>query len=381
MQCWAAFFVAGLFATPLLAESALPSTCASPKAQSESALLQTHVSRVRVAEAAMIEESDFSGTLTYISLRSTGSSILTSILQRFCDAHGRTCGILSADSPTPMNSSSMDLGHVEEFAATAKHAASSDVFPAKVVLAPAMTTPVTPDSFKIAMFQQPYDRLMSSYRSSNASAAVSLLGMLKNGTETFDCGTVGAPMSELLNETQVRELDFVLLSEEYDRSLMMLRRRLGWSMLDMMYYRVPQPEPDEDLQEALEAMDTHFHKRLGNLNSATINFLRYCAGGNETRVYARANERFWQQWQNLTVEQRHDVETDLVQFQAARQQLQQCCSEHSADAYCQQLLEDPETVMSFRDVLNGTELLQRVYRKLSPSSCLSAVKGQMPEGN
>mmetsp|Transcript_47709 Transcript_47709/g.111276 ORF Transcript_47709/g.111276 Transcript_47709/m.111276 type:complete len:224 (+) Transcript_47709:2-673(+) len=145
-------------------------------------------------------------------------------------------------------------------------------------------------------------------------------------------------MSDQVSPEQVDDLDFVMLTEEYDLSLMMLRRKLGWSMVDMLYRR-QRDNHEAELVSASEAFEEYLSQPLHALNEATQLYLQNCIGGDESRVYQLASRAFHAQWEALSATEQQEVRSDESRFSAAQDTLLQCCRNSPSDSYCVGLLE------------------------------------------
>eukprot|EP00971_Amphidinium_carterae_P213152 4230458-Amphidinium_carterae.1 len=108
-----------------------------------------------------------------------------------------------------------------------------------------MLNTLIPGNFKIGLFRTPLPRMMSAFRHHYPTERVKdTMEALKRDQHIDDCGgRSGRLMSSQISPNQVEELDFVMLTEYYDWSLMMLRQKLGWSMFDMMYRSLKDEHP------------------------------------------------------------------------------------------------------------------------------------------
>eukprot|EP00971_Amphidinium_carterae_P328809 6460886-Amphidinium_carterae.1 len=140
-------------------------------------------------------------------------------------------------------------------------------------------------------------------------------------------------MSDQLSPEQVQELDFVMLTEQYDLSLMMLRRKLGWSMFDMVYRR-QRADHTPEIVTATAAFEEYLSQPVSTLNEATQLYLQNCVGGNEFALYQSANRTFYAQWEALSATEQQEVRSDESRFSAAQDTLLQCCRNSPSDSYC-----------------------------------------------
>eukprot|EP00971_Amphidinium_carterae_P150672 2987123-Amphidinium_carterae.1 len=99
---------------------------------------------------------------------------------------------------------------------------------------------------------------------------------LKRNSMPAVCGgPTSYPMAKQIKPEQVGELDLVMLTEKYDLSLMMLRRALRWSLFDMMYRRMKSEHAD-DLMKATATFVDYLSQPVGELNTATRDYLEAC---------------------------------------------------------------------------------------------------------
>eukprot|EP00971_Amphidinium_carterae_P065099 1290259-Amphidinium_carterae.1 len=118
-----------------------------------------------------------------------------------------------------------------------------------------------PGNFMISLFRDPFDRIMSSFRHGDAATVLATMESLKQNFKSSNCGAASYAMAKQLTPEQVEDLDLVMLTEEYDFSLMLLRRALGWSMFDMLYRRLKENRED-DLVNATTSFAEYLSKPL-----------------------------------------------------------------------------------------------------------------------
>eukprot|EP00403_Amphidinium_massartii_P031201 CAMPEP_0178387962 /NCGR_PEP_ID=MMETSP0689_2-20121128/9347_1 /TAXON_ID=160604 /ORGANISM="Amphidinium massartii, Strain CS-259" /LENGTH=377 /DNA_ID=CAMNT_0020008349 /DNA_START=95 /DNA_END=1228 /DNA_ORIENTATION=- len=310
----------------------------------EAALVQLSSKRVRSKDYNdLYEDGKMIDKVVFIKTQSTGSSTLTSILHWFCENHHKRCFIY----PEGLASGSTVQREGLLSILTEEAGYSLDIWPNHVILETDLLDELIPGNFKISLFREPLSRLMSSFRHvepsvSGSSAedalleAQTVLDALKNGTVPDKCGNAAVKMSKQVPIEKFQDLDFILLTEEYDLSLMMLRRALGWSVRDMLYRRM-KDEHNEELTEVVEELQTLLQ---GNSTPAVEEFLAECSGRNDTVVYQLAREAFEQQWHSFSTEEQMEINADLRVFQAALAALEECCDSHVDDALCQHMAID-----------------------------------------
>eukprot|EP00971_Amphidinium_carterae_P150120 2975776-Amphidinium_carterae.1 len=290
--------------------------------------------------------------IVFIKLHKVGSSTLSSILHRYCDVHGKNCFVEPNYVHPGITVTESELGSI----VTTFHSGTLpalDIWPNHVIMNTTMLDMLIPGNFKIALFRTPLTRTMSAFRHVNDTKWVdSMMASLMNNVYTNCSGVpsgmhlsdVMLLMSEQVSPEQVQELDLVMLTEQYDLSLMMLRRKLGWSMFDMVYRR-QRADHALEVVAATAAFEEYLSQPVSALNEATRLYLQNCIGGNESTVYHFANRTFFAQWEKLSAQEQQEVKKDVSRFSAAQSLIVQCCHNNPADSYCVGLLEgdDPWT--------------------------------------
>mmetsp|Transcript_22572 Transcript_22572/g.51670 ORF Transcript_22572/g.51670 Transcript_22572/m.51670 type:complete len:423 (+) Transcript_22572:52-1320(+) len=284
------------------------------------------------SEAGVIEK------IVFIKLHSVGSSTMTSILHHYCELHDKNCFVYPVHLAPGSTLGSDDLGSIVA-AFSSSDIPDLDIWPNHVVMETGMFEALIPGNFMISLFRDPFDRIMSSFRHGDAATVLATMESLKQNFKSSNCGAASYAMAKQLTPEQVEDLDLVMLTEEYDFSLMLLRRALGWSMFDMLYRRLKENRED-DLVNATTSFAEYLSKPLGELNTATREYLAECMGADETAVYLSAKTRFQRQWEDLDSDEQQKVLDDTAKFQSTLALLEECCESHSNDSYCIALLED-----------------------------------------
>jgi len=328
-----------------------PSSC---ELSSQVELMQTRVVYSRAttsnATSSSFLQKQADGVIdkiVFIRLHKVGSSTLTSVLHRYCEFHGKNCYV----EPTYHAGKLVTESELQSIVATfqSRPLPALDIFPNHAIMNTTLLEALIPGNFKVALFRTPLSRTMSAFRHFNNSKWVnSMMASLMNNVYT-NCS--GAPlrsytylpdvmtlMSDQLSPEQVQELDFVMLTEQYDLSLMMLRRKLGWSMFDMVYRR-QRADHTPEIVTATAAFEEYLSQPVSTLNEATQLYLQNCIGANESALYQSANSTFYAQWEALSATEQQEVRSDESRFSAAQDTLLQCCRNSPSDSYCVGLLE------------------------------------------
>eukprot|EP00971_Amphidinium_carterae_P046767 921561-Amphidinium_carterae.1 len=156
-------------------------------------------------------------------------------------------------------------------------------------------------------------------------------------------------MAEQVPIKKFDKIDVPMLTEDYDRSLLLFRRKVGWSLEDLLYLPLKSHSSDKAMQEALgglkavllhpESLTPDSPPGAGEVSAAAA-FIARCLEGSEKQVYELAKKKFQQQWNDVPQRHKDQLTRDLARFQAALMELSTCCAEHEDDAYCQLLSED-----------------------------------------
>jgi len=298
----------------------------------EAALVQLSSKREHSLDANdLSEDGEIIDKVVFIKTHACGSSTLTSILHWFCENHNKHCFIYPEEIP-----SGSTILREQLLPIASEQAGTLDIWPNHVTLETDLLDALIPGNFKISLFREPLSRLLSCFRHGSPDAARNVLDELKNGTNPDTCGSASMKMSKQVPVEQFHELDFILLTEEYDLSLMMLRRVLGWSVRDMLYRRM-KDEHNEELTQVVDELQIFLQ---GTPAPATSEFLEGCTGGNESVVYDLAKKAFEHQWNSFSAAEQLDIKADLVMFQDGLAALEECCDSHAEDVLCQHMAID-----------------------------------------
>jgi len=351
-----------------------------------SALLQTQASRARsIAAGSMFDDGDevVIDKVVLIVADGDDSCPLASILRRYCENHEKRCPISSMDTElvsthadgTPAKGPQLNRRGDSD---AEDSLPPVDVWPSVEFFEPARDEGRMQDAFKAAIFSAPLSRLSALHLKREPAEVEHILTSLRRNKSPQSCGS----RLQLVDQVPLDAfggLDYVLLDEELDRSLMMLRRKVGWSLLDMMYRRPPQVDETarEELPVLVDYLTEFLAQPAGELNNATAQFLETCAGGDESEVYRQANATFHNQWAEFSEAEQQDIEADMLALQAARFELGKCCSSNATDGYCSWLLEN-STEWNARAQLEQVDGMLR--RSLAvDSGCFAVVQNLLSE--
>jgi len=192
---------------------------------------------------------------------------------------------------------------------------------------------------------------MSGFRHGTIEHVRSTMEALQNNTMPPTCGACAAyaKMSLHVPLDEFQALDFVMLTEEYDSSLMMLRRKLGWSVRDMMYRRL-RTQYLPGMREAVAELEV-FLKQPADVRPPVVDqFVDTCLGVNETLVYNMAVAKYQQQWQSFSPAEQAEIASETTMFRDTLAAFEECCDSHTddaPDALCQHMLMDNEHWSSY----------------------------------
>mmetsp|Transcript_24247 Transcript_24247/g.53861 ORF Transcript_24247/g.53861 Transcript_24247/m.53861 type:complete len:336 (-) Transcript_24247:45-1052(-) len=277
--------------------------------------------------------------MVFVKTHSTGSSTLTGILHRYCDVHGARCFV----SPEGVSAATTyDRAQLE--AVVDQFPAQLDIWPNHVVFEPDVFDEMIPGSQKISLFRSPLNRTMSAFRHSPASVIIDHLDSLvaDRGMPTaLPCGgnIAGIRMSDQVRLEDFDKLDLVLLTEQYDLSLILLRRRMSWTTRDIVYARLKDYSDDEDRVAAAAEVEA-FLTQADILTQAAQDLLDYCVRGDEAAIYSMAEQRFEEQLEALAPAERKSVNAEVLHFQGVLAEVSSCCQKHPQDSFCSSLQVD-----------------------------------------
>lgn len=315
--------------------------------------------RLPLPELGADEDDDMVDKIVFIKTQSTGSSTLTSILHRFCDDHQRRCFVHPAGTHPGSTANRTRLkGYVEEEEARARRFKQDpiahawrplDIWPNHAVLEADLFDRLVPGNVKISIFRRPIERVLSSFshgpelpaNRSRAEEVQDILTALRAGERPQPwCGPAGFRLADSVPLADFDKLDFVLLTEKFDLSLILLRRRLRWRTHDIMYLKLKDHQQDADLEASRQHLRQYLTLPDDNITQPTRFLKEHCIEGEEAAVYHKAHDKFDQQFSRLSTRVQEDVAEELEDFGRSLASVADCCERDPDDAYCQRLVED-----------------------------------------
>lgn len=286
-------------------------------------------------DAAAVRSYPARDKIVYIKTHCTGSSTLTNVLHRYCDNYGRECYV------PPVAGKMCTEPCLENIAGRVGEAHTRfDVWPNHVVYVPSLLEAIVPGGVAISVFREPFDRVMSAYAHGHVPAMQHTLDALRRNETVTNCGMSGIRMSKQVPLKYLAKLDFVILTEEYNLGLVLMRRFLGWKLKDIVYIRLKshtttQVDPVAPLRKYLSRDDEE-------LTGAARAFKDYCMGGDEAELYRRATDKFWRQYTGLGSLEKEEVDTEVKDFAVVLQRVHECCEADPKDSYCKAMATDNE---------------------------------------
>ena len=142
------------------------------------------------------------------------------------------------------------------------------------------------------------------------------------------------------------KLDFVMLTEEINMSLMMFRRLVGWDLADMIYLKLRDAKATMTPELAAANKEVEDYLTGGNTTLTTKagqKFYDNCIAGDEAKLYDMAKQKYKQQWDSFSQSEQEELHAELAVFEEALTTLGACCAEHEDDVYCKEQSEVTET--------------------------------------
>jgi hypothetical protein len=210
---------------------------------------------------------------------------------------------------------------------------------------------LVPGNAKVSLFREPFDRMISAFTmSENVTLMQQRLDNLKANKPIDDyvcdvaVGCVSGMDIWMLQHHHVPlnkfdSLDFVALTEEYDKSLVMMRRQFNWTTRDIAYVRIKETKNPEAAAVRAE-IETYLKQPEDKRSATSQELLDYQTGGDEALVYNTAKTKFQAQWDALSLSEQESVQTELNSFQQLIEHLDKCCDDNLLDAYCLLMKED-----------------------------------------
>jgi len=274
--------------------------------------------------------------VVFIKTHATGSSTLTSIMHRFCDANGSTCFVY----PRGVHAgSTLSAAQLRDWVAPD----SIRIFANHAVYEPVSFAALFPTHKVVSLFRHPVARLASSLRHARTAKlewwlSAALSGRPRALPWARACGPQGPLMSEHVPLQHLWRLDLVMLTEEYDRSLVLLRRLLGWSLADLLYLRLKESSGHQ--QALASRFERWLYGAVANTSEGSAANLMWqrCVLSDETRLYFWAQQRFREQLRVAAP----GIEQEERRFAELQAELAAACSGTKAAArpHCARFFED-----------------------------------------
>ena len=138
-------------------------------------------------------------------------------------------------------------------------------------------------------------------------------------------------------------LDMVLITEDYDRGLVLLAKKLGWPLQTLLYVRRHDSKNSNLTADHLQAIDEFFayvEQPSERLTESARAWKHDCFEV-DGQLYKAANKTYYEQLQNLTQKQSDEVDRHVALLQSANEALADCCSKHPLDVFCSVMYETP----------------------------------------
>ena len=278
-------------------------------------------------------DADSSQPIVFIRTHHTGSTTLTAIFQRFCDEYNVTC----APKP-PSRYSGGNVNQSELVKYVAHHAGKDkiDIWPWHVYYVREPFEKLMPGAFTMSIFRDPEARALSSLSHEGWTTGMirGALKQLKTNGEVPNCGD-----RQRWHVPKLAELDLVLLNEDYDRSLVLMAKKLGWGLKDVLYTQLRISETGDEKKSALDDLKAYIDQPLQNMTETGKKFKVDCIDDDKP-LYNEAKKRYQQQLSNLTAKEHAEIEKDIGHLQSAVKVLQACCDSSPKDPYCVVLAEN-----------------------------------------
>lgn len=302
--------------------------------------------------------------VVFIKTHATGSSTLTSILHSYCDTSGVRCFVHPSDIFPGKTIREGELRSV--FQNMSSRGDYFDVFPNHAEFVPDEFDRMILHNFKVSLFRSPLSRMMSHFKHPPGTAVKGTLVKLERNKTVNNCGPVGTSMSEQVHVDSFHALDAVVLTEEFDLGLMMLRRKLRWKISDMVYIKKKDsPNYPPSIKADHRLMEQRLSSPIDQLNTAWQQMVQRCLQGDELLVYEMAKSKFQSDLANLTARERDAVQAETTHFRALLGQVSDCCKQHRDDAYCHVLKVDNVQWIQQKQRKTGT----KSPREIADATC------------
>ena len=286
-----------------------------------------------IAVPKLPKSSDITNTtpaskVVYIKTHFTGSETLTGILLRYCDIYNRKC---PCEAPGLVT-----INMLQRF--VKRHRGETlDIWPWHVQYSPEPFHELMPGALTVSLFREPKSRIRSGFSHEAFDAAMIRHKLSHLKSNSF----VGCDGQMHYHVEKLSYLDMVLITEDYDRGLVLLAKKLGWPLQTLLYASLHKSTDEHLSQDHLQAIDEFFayvEQPSERLTESARAWKHDCFEV-DGQLYKAANKTYHEQLQNLTYEERHEVETGVALLQSANEALADCCSKHPFDLFCSAMLE------------------------------------------
>ena len=271
--------------------------------------------------------------VVFIKTHFTGSSTATGIFQRYCDQHHVNC---AQKPPHSHDGGTVKREELSEYVRS--HVGESvDIWPWHVDYDRESFALLIPGAVTVSILREPLSRVISGFLHGVVpiSRVRDIVRSLQTNGQVPSCGHTSlcksSPMSVQI--PRLSDLDLVMLTEDYDRSLVLLARKLKWPLQDVLYTRMRVSEPDDGKQELLDEFKAYMSQPLENMTQTGKAYVEKCIQKDKD-MYSQAKEMFQKQLDVLSPEDYAQVEKDVARLQSANQVLQDCCMKEPSDPYC-----------------------------------------------
>lgn len=296
-------------------------------AESLAAPALRHHPRRQATAAPLVTE------IVYIKTHATGSSTLTNIFHRFCSSYNLSCFVPSYYAGAMAGRQLLrEILHMKN-----ERNLSWNVWPNHATLEKDLFDQLIPNNTKVSIFRNPLDRTVSSWAHFPKEMRDNIDLLRNNKLPKELCGPEGKRMSRQVPIDSVHDLDFVIVTEHMNLGLVMMKRKFGWKLRDIVYASLKETHEADESKAILRNMLT---QPVRAMNAATQKVRGFCISGDEEAVYFQAAERFFGEWRALGANQQREVQDDLIQFEGLLAAVGRCCEEKPTDQYCAELAQD-----------------------------------------
>ena len=301
-------------------------------------LLQARAAEVAVAKegsSGYAADADVGSNKSIVFIRThhTGSTTLSNIFQRRCDEYNVTC---APEPPYRYTGGNMNRSDLSQYVAHHAGKVKIDIWPWHVYYFRDLFEKLMPGAFTISIFREPKARTLSSFAHEGRSIKDlrRFVSQLRNNGKVPDCGD-----RQRWHVPSLAEVDLVLLFEDYDRSLVLMAKKLGWGLEDVLYIQLRASSTGDERTSAMNDIEAYIDQPLWNMTECGKKLVESCIEKDKP-LYNGAKERYRQQLSNLTPKEHAEIEKDIHRLQSAVKVLEACCDSSPHDPYCLVLAEN-----------------------------------------